>query len=274
MGDFSVSEIGPYNEEVNVDKPAKQSGSYKVLVLQGAGSIHYADRVMKVPGQVLIFSNPLAPYDECHFERAQNGYSATFNNEFFYEYGSLNKYPVFQPMGNHVFELSKDQLDWVISRFLKMNDEIQGSYEFKYDILKILIQELIHFAMKLKPVQIAHEPGNGADRIMAMFTELLAQQFPLHHAKPRIELRRASDFAERLNIHPNHLNRALKKTTNKTTTQLISERILMEARVLIKQTSWNVAEIAFALGFEEPTHFNNFFKKHMNTSPLLYRRCY
>ena len=86
-----------------------------------------------------------------------------------------------------------------------------------------------------------------------------------------MQFRSASDFAKQLNVHVNHLNRAVKEATDKTTTQLIAERILRESKVLLKHSAWNVSEIAYALGFTEVTHFNNFFKKHVQLSPLKFR---
>jgi len=55
----------------------------------------------------------------------------------------------------------------------------------------------------------------------------------------------------------------IKETTQKTTTQLIAERVLQESKILLKHSAWNVSEIAYALGFTEVTHFSNFFKKHV-----------
>ena len=72
-------------------------------------------------------------------------------------------------------------------------------------------------------------------------------------------------------MHVNHLNRAVKETTDKTTSQLIAERILQEAKILLKHSNWGVSEVAYALDFTEVTHFNNFFKKHVELSPLKFR---
>jgi AraC-like DNA-binding protein len=102
--------------------------------------------------------------------------------------------------------------------------------------------------------------------------ELLERQFPIDESHSTIQLRSASDFAQQLNIHVNHLNRAVKEMTGKTTTQLIGERILQEAKVLLTHSTWNVSEIAYALGFAEVTHFTNFFKKQAGLSPSLYRK--
>ena len=105
-----------------------------------------------------------------------------------------------------------------------------------------------------------------------IFLELLEQQqFPIDDSHQMVGLRSASDFACQLNIHVNYLNRAVKVTTEKTTSQLITERILQEAKILLKHSAWTVSEIAFALGFNEVTHFNNFFKKHAQLSPLKFR---
>jgi AraC family transcriptional activator of pobA len=63
----------------------------------------------------------------------------------------------------------------------------------------------------------------------------------------------------------------LKETIQKTTSELVADRILQESKILLKHSAWNVSEIAFALGFTEVTHFNNFFKKHTSLSPTKFR---
>jgi AraC family transcriptional regulator, transcriptional activator of pobA len=68
------------------------------------------------------------------------------------------------------------------------------------------------------------------------------------------------------------LNRAVKETTEKTTSQIIGERVLQESKILLKHSNWNVSEIAYALGFTEVTHFNNFFKKHTLITPSKFRK--
>jgi len=100
---------------------------------------------------------------------------------------------------------------------------------------------------------------------------LLERQFPIDDQHPAIKLRSASEFADQLNIHVNHLNRAVKETLQKTTTVVIAERVIQEAKILLRHSKWGVAEIAYALGFTEATHFNNFFKKHTQISPTKFR---
>jgi AraC-like DNA-binding protein len=87
----------------------------------------------------------------------------------------------------------------------------------------------------------------------------------------KLGLRSAKDYADQLSIHVNYLNKVLKEITGKTTTELITERIIKESKVLLKHTDWNVSEIAYSLGFEEASHFNNLFKKHTALSPRAFR---
>ncbi len=67
------------------------------------------------------------------------------------------------------------------------------------------------------------------------------------------------------------LNKVLKENTGKTTTDLISHRLMQEAKILLKQTNWTVSEIAYGLGFDEVAHFSNFFKKQTAVAPLAFR---
>ncbi len=60
--------------------------------------------------------------------------------------------------------------------------------------------------------------------------ELLERQFPIDDLHPAVQLRSASDFADRLNVHVNHLNRAVKESTQKTTTQIISDHAIIEEK--------------------------------------------
>ena len=112
---------------------------------------------------------------------------------------------------------------------------------------------------------------NASRRITTVFLELLERQFPIDDTHQRLNLRTPAAFADQLAIHVDHLNRALKKTTEKSTSEIIQERILQEAKILLKHSAWNISEIAYALGFNEVTHFNKFFKQHQEITPSGFR---
>ena len=82
---------------------------------------------------------------------------------------------------------------------------------------------------------------------------------------------RSCALAAKDSVHVNHLNRAVREVTGKTTTLHLKERIVAEAKALLLHTAWNISEISHSLGYEYPTYFNNFFKKQTGIAPNSFR---
>ncbi|MNE19454.1 HTH-type transcriptional regulator ChbR [compost metagenome] len=101
--------------------------------------------------------------------------------------------------------------------------------------------------------------------------EMLERQFPIDSSEQSLALKKPSDFAEKLDIHVNHLNRSIKEVTGRSTTEIISSRLANEAKALLRHTDNSVAEIAYTLGFEHPSNFNSFFKKQTQLTPKSFR---
>ena len=272
IGHFNVFRLEPFLGDKAQPVPYKRRDFYKIMLVEGNSKVYYADKVLEVKKQALSFSNPQIPYKWEHLDNIRSGAFCIFNQHFFHQFGSLSQYSVFQPNGTHLFELTDDQAEKISAIFERIFKEINSEYVHKYDVLRNIVFELLHFAMKMEPSSnFDRQQINASQRISTLFLELLERQFPIDEVHPKIQFRTASDFASQLNVHVNHLNRSVKDTTEKTTSQIIGERILQESKILLKHSAWTVSEIAFALGFTEVTHFNNFFKKHTATSPLKFR---
>ncbi|MEQ8245501.1 helix-turn-helix transcriptional regulator [Fulvivirga sp.] len=273
IGHFNVFQLDEFASAKPKPMPYNRRDYYKISLVKGRARVHYADKVIEVDKQVLIFSNPQIPYNFEKIDEQLTGYFCLFTEAYFHQYGNIYSYPVFQSGGTPVFILEDEQADAFSEIYKKMFTEINSDYAFKYDALKNLVFDMIHTAMKLQPANlVTNHHSNASDRISSFFMELLERQFPIEHVNQKIKLRSASEFAEKLNVHVNHLNRALKETVQKTTTDIISDRILQEAKILLRHTNWNVAEIAESLGFEETAHFSNFFKKNTKNSPVKFRK--
>ena len=272
IGHFNVFRLEPFLGNKAQPVPYKRRDFYKIMLVEGNSKVYYADKVMEVKKQALSFSNPQIPYKWEHLDNIRSGAFCIFNQHFFHQFGSLSQYSVFQPNGTHLIELTDQQAKNIASIFERIFEEINSEYVHKYDVLRNIVFELLHFAMKMEPSSnFDKQQINASQRISTLFLELLERQFPIDEVHPKIQFRTASDFASQLNVHVNHLNRSVKDTTEKTTSQIIAERILQESKILLKHSAWTVSEIAFALGFTEVTHFNNFLKKHTATSPLKFR---
>ena len=272
-GHFNVFQLDPFLGNTPKPVPYRRRDFYKITLVKGQGKIFFANKVIEVKDQAIVFSNPFIPYKWENTDQIHTGYFCIFNQLFFSQFGNINSYSIFQPTGIPVVELSTEGYTDFAQIFEKMLNEIQSDYLHKYDVLRGLALDLMHTALKMEPANTAkYAPGNANQKISMLFLELLERQFPIEGQHSRILLKTASEFANQLSVHVNHLNRAVKETTQKTTSQLIAERVVQEAKMILKQGDCNIAEIADALGFNESSYFNQFFKKHTGISPLKYRQ--
>lgn len=264
---FNVFQI---EKDGNATKLYSRKDFYKICLTTGKSRIHYADRSFDSDGTILFFGNPNIPYSWETLSTRYVGYTILFSEDFLVpgkRSETLQKSPLFKMGGTPILEISENQRQFLNGLFQKMIEEQQSDYEFKDDLIRNYIDLILHEALKLKPSQKFNQAKSAAERLSTVFLELLERQFPVESPDSPLSLKSAKDYAENLSVHVNYLNRAVKEVTGKTTSTHISERIVNEAKAILQHTSWNISEIAYALGFEYPTYFNNFFKKQTGTSP-------
>ena len=273
MGHFNVFERAQFTGAKARPLPYSRREFYKITLIIGRNRFHYADKSLEIVENALVFSNPMVPYQCEALDARQTGFFCIFTENFINHYSSarVQDFPVFRPGGQSVFLLEPVQVEAVKGIYTRMISEIGSEYVYKYDALRNFVFELIHCAQRLATVPTQYQHPHASARIATLFVELLERQFPVESPLQQVKMRKASDFAGQLSVHVNHLNRALKEVTGKTTTELIADRVLQEAKALLKHTDWNVSEVAYGLGFEEPAHFNNFFKKHTRLRPTEFR---
>ena len=272
LGHFNVFNSADYiGPETTL--PYSRKDFYKVAFVSGRNRYFFADKILDMEEFGLFFANPQVPYQCEHLSEAQAGFFCIFNDAFFRGHSAmkLTDFPLFRPGGNPLICLPEAQVQPVIDLFRKMIEELHSDYAFKHDLLRNYTMELIHMGMKLQPAQVAASQTNAASRISSLFSDLLERQFPIESPRQQVNLRTAFDFATQLSIHVNHLNKALKDATGKSTSDHIADRVLQEAKALLRHTDWNVSEIGYSLGFQEPAHFNNFFKKKTQVTPRSFR---
>ena len=271
MGHFNVFKLEDFVAKYCQTIPYSRKDFYKVSFIVGKNRVHYADKSIDIDKQALFFASPQIPYNWEYLSEEQSGFFCIFTETFFNHFGNIKAYPVFKPGCNPIFQLTDEDAKKIREIYLRIMDEIDSDYIYKYDAIRALVMELIHTAQKLQPSSLRYEHPNAAARISSLFMELLERQFPIESIQQTMKFRSATEFADQLSVHVNHLNRALKDATGKTTTQIIGERIVQEAKALLKHSNWNIAEIGYSLGFEEAPHFINFFKKSTQFTPRSFR---
>ena len=288
MPDKSVRQVSEFNNElklkgfnvfqIEADGSATKTYSrkdfYKICLTTGKSKIHYADRSFEQEGTILFFGNPHIPYSWETISTTYVGYTVLFSEDFFKAFDrseSLQNSPLFKIGGTSVLKIDEQQREFLNTIFCKMIEEQKSDYIYKDDLIRNYINLIIHEALKLQPSEHYDQHKNAASRLTSVFFELLERQFPIESADNPLRLKTAQDYAKHLNVHVNYLNRAVKEVTGKPTTTHITERIVSEAKALLLHTGWNIADIAYALGFEYTTYFNNFFKKLTGTNPKTLR---
>jgi AraC-like DNA-binding protein len=250
--------------------PYNRRDFYKIALLFGASRLLYADKGVDIDRPALVFSNPMVPYSWEGISPDQGGYFCLFTEDFLKAKDRdlvLQDSPLFKIGADPVFFTSPEQTEYVSEIFRNMLREFHSGYIHKNDVLRNHVNLLLHEAMKMQPSDLYFKHQNASARITEMFLELLERQFPVDSPQHALKLKTANQYAERLSVHSNHLNRAVREVTGKTTTEHISDRIIREAKALLTHTDWNIAEIGISLGFEYPTYFNNFFKKLTGITP-------
>lgn len=274
-GQFSVNRLEEFGCSTT-NLPSNRRDFYKIsLIVQGGGILSYSDKSIRIEGACLSFMNPMIPYSWEPLTDRQTGYFCLFREDFtdtHLKNGSLAQSPLFKTGGNHIFFPDKEKLQFLQQIFENMLREMSSGYVNKQELQKSYVQIIMHEALKMQPPDTYYQAGNASQRISELFTELLERQFPLDPPHQVIRLKNANEFAAHLSVHTNHLNRALKETTGKTTTDWISEKITAEAKALLLHSNCDIAVIGYCLGFEHASNFNIFFKKQTGQTPNQFRK--
>ncbi|UOR06668.1 helix-turn-helix transcriptional regulator [Hymenobacter aerilatus] len=268
VGHFNVFPLADLREAPPM--PFTRRAYYKIVLCRNRSQVEYADRDPHSAPNTLFLVTPRVPYQWLPLTETPEGYCCLFDDAFLLPARtgvSVAELPIFQPEAYPVWEATEAECEAVEAIFHKMARELTSDYAFKHDLLRTYVWELIHLVQKLQPAPTRLATHSAAERIAAQFADLLDRQFPRQSPQPPLRLRTAADYATQLAVHVNHLNRALKEVTDCTTTALLGQRLLQEAKLLLRQTNWSISEIADSLGFADVAHFCTFFKRHAAQTP-------
>jgi AraC family transcriptional regulator, transcriptional activator of pobA len=139
IGQFNVYRYESQAGDTIKHIPYMRPGFYKIILMIGNGIIQQKS---------LVFFNPRITCKREYNGGIPGGYYCTFSPDFFHQYENFNQYEVFQPNGKNVFDLSEEQANRLTGYYECMIKEIDSNYLFKFDVLRNLVFEVLHFAMK------------------------------------------------------------------------------------------------------------------------------
>jgi AraC family transcriptional regulator, transcriptional activator of pobA len=254
-----------------ISKPHKHDFYLTILFTQGAG-IHEIDfRTYEIKRGSIFMLNPGQTH-YWEFTPDTNGY-VIFHTKAFYDLTftnrSIDHFPFFYSLQNSPFlALKPEDLLSIESMFPSILQEHREDKVMKHQKIRGLVDllyiELSRMYLSTKE-HAANSPGLHMEKLKQL--EQLIDTHYLHHKS-------ASYYAALMHMSTKHLNRITQAVVGKTTTDLITERILLEAQRMLSHSRYKVAEVADYLGYEDHSYFSRLFKKKLQVSPSRFAEKY
>jgi len=275
INSFEIMDLNALDNNSILEFEYSRKSFYTATLLIGEYNLLLEDKNIGLTGNTLLFTTSKIPFGIHSLDGVYKGMSCVFMEDFITKNNSghrLLEFPIYKPGRQNIYALADDQAENFTAIYAKIFNEKLHNGIYKESLQRNYLLELIFNAQKLDPVASYIKKNNTTEEIACSFIRLLESQFPIDSPQEVIKLKTAGEFAEQLSLHPNYLNRQVKLSKGRTVSDIINARIEQEAKILLKLTNWNIAEIANSLGFEESSHFNTFFKKHTKVAPTAYRK--
>lgn len=242
---------------------------YQILWFQQGNPVHQVDfNPVQIEPNTVVFinKNSVQQFDNTiPFE----GKVLLFTKDFFCKEQSDIAFLKSSILFHDLFAVSKVTIPNITPLYTKLFSAINTELakpkdQYQADVLRNFLRNLLLLSERERRTQDFTEVKKGANLDYVMqFKELLEHQF--HHE------RLVKNYANQMHITIKRLNLATSKILELSPKQIIDDRILLEAKRLLAHTTESVKEISFSLGFDEPTNFVKYFRKHHNTTPLEFR---
>lgn len=246
-----------------------RTGFYHIIWFQKGSPTHLVDfNPIKIKPNSLLFLNKdtVQRFDnKTNFE----GKAILFTDSFYCKTEADTKFLRNNILFNDLFAVSQIQINEHSSLFIEilnqMTDELQNTKDSSQaDILKNLLHNFLLHSERKKREQSFVELKKDAnlDYIM-VFKDLLEANYKTQ--------KQVSYYAKEMFISEKRLNQATSKFFGKSPKEIINDRVMLEAKRVLVHTNENIREVCYYLGFEEPTNFIKYFKKHATITPTEFR---
>ena len=250
------------------------------LKLEGGGSVRAGlDEYMLGDAQYVFFNSP---YQMLGWEIVPNwkGYYVMFTRGFASTHLRIPdltvEFPFLRLDRAVPFRVLPEDAQQIHMIFQKMHAEYYGEAEDKFGFIAAYTNLLLRYVKRTFNAAPIDSGDLGLDnataeyRLVSRFQVLLEEAFYLDGSDRNHPLS-VAEIAERLFVHPNYLNSIVKRVTGQTAKERVDQQTLAVAKRLLVQPGHSVKEVAWALGFAEPTHFSRFFKRLTKVTPTRWR---
>jgi AraC-like DNA-binding protein len=279
---FDIRSFEENMATVNSQMPAFRHEFYALaLKSNGDGSV-VSGHFDNFPEGATIFFN--TPFQLLSWDIVPNwqGYYLMFSQDFVAQSAVLSQilewFPFLKMEKSIPFEIPAQELPVILSIYQNIWNEYNGKAADKFQVIEAHLYLLLSLMRRLFEQQVDSDMASislkAADlKLLSRYQTLIQTSFYQDaHPETFANLHSTSYYAQKLSVHPNHLNAVVKKLTGITALNHIHQHLLVLAKSYLVQTSWSVKEIAYALYFESPNNFSAFFKKRTGQTPVAYRQ--
>lgn len=220
------------------------------------------------PGNILIVSDRHV-VDSYHHSDDMEGLCIMMSVHFFREIiqnvSDVSSLFLFSRQ-HPVMSLEQKEIETFKEYFQVIKQKIcdQGNH-FRKDLIKTLLLAMFYdLSNIIYRVQYNDKPQTRADAIFTHFIKLVEKNYR--------QERRVGWYAAQLNITPKHLSETVKNASRRTPNEWIDDYVTLELRVLLKNSTKTIKEIAQELNFPNQSFLGKFFKEHVGVSPSKYRK--
>ncbi len=248
---------------------AHRTDFYQILWFQKGRPLHLVDfhPVQVEPNTILFLNKSIV--QRFDIKRNFEGKAILFTDEFFCRSDDDTKFLRRTVLFNDLFSIPLIDINEYDQTFRVLFEQIalelnQLKDPYQVEILKSSLKNLLLHSERIWRKQDFTEVQKSSElEYVMLFKDLLEKNFHMQ--------KQVADYAGQLYITPKKLNKATSSVLGKSPKQMIDERIVLEAKRLLAHSNQNTKEIGFHLGFDEPTNFIKYFKKHQNQTPLEFR---
>lgn len=150
-----------------------------------------------------------------------------------------------------------------------LSDNIEKERTETSEIIRGLVRAFSYTVISLMRAYQKQEEENGntsMDRNKQLFNKFMALA-KLHHASNR----GVKFYANKLFLTPNYLSGVIKEYSGKTVTEWVSDYVILESKIMLRNSEMSIQEIAFKLNFPTQSSFGKYFKKKVGVGPKQYR---
>jgi AraC-like DNA-binding protein len=251
---------------------------YMLFIVTGGEGIHtFGPKEYYIRQNMLCFVGPDMVSAWQTETGQQQGYFAVFSESFFnrgYENKTfLQQLPFFQLDGHAVLNLSDNQAQQYLTLFQFMHDEYANSNIHSSGVLRSHLQLILQKANAQLRTEVASDNviNHPGLRLLKAFKALYMRDFHGLSKGKGIILKKVAEYADELGVSQNHLNDSIKKITGRSAGQLIRHQLASHATMCLMHADKSISEIAFTLGFEDPSYFARFYKSQTGKSPSEFR---